>query len=205
MKNGFLFFLNFGNITMVARFLFVLTIIGMINFSVTDVMFWVCAAVCAVAFVLCLIPAPKDKHVMYAMQFFYEDFDKVLNVKFGVVNMEAVRYVKGFRQYGKMVLKRYIANKAVYPHPLIFATNRVHNDTFVYIGEQTLMSAKEPTYVKCNIKDEGFEIRGEISSENERVAYITVKCKEYPEGVTIIVENDFHYRSFLDLASGKEE
>ena len=93
MKNGFLFFLNFGNITMIARCVLIACIVGVIYFSPADFMFWACIAICAAAIVVCMIPAPKDKHVMYAMQFFLEDFDKILNVRFGVVNMEKVVYI----------------------------------------------------------------------------------------------------------------
>ena len=180
-------------------------IVGVIYFSPADFMFWACIAICAAAIVVCMIPAPKDKHVMYAMQFFLEDFDKILNVRFGVVNMEKVVYIKGFKRSGKMMLKRYVDNKAVYPYPTMFAANRVHEDSFVYIGELSLMTAKEPRYTKCNTKDEGFEVSGEIDADNERIAYVTVKCKEYSEGITLVTENDFHYRSFLDIANGKGE
>ena len=203
MKNGYFFFLNFGNITMVARLVLILSIVGMIYFSPGDFMFWACMAICALSIVFSIIPAPKDRHVMYAMRFFYEDFEKVLNTRFDVMNMEKLALVKGYKKNGRMLMKRYIDKKAVYPYPVVFASNRVHNDSFVYIGEMTLLSKKEPIYTKCNTKDEGFSISWETDPDNERVAYVTVTCEKYPEGITMIAENDFHFRALIDTASGK--
>ena len=203
MKNGYMFFFNMGAITAMSRIFLVVGILGMINWRITQVMFWVCAAIAVVCFVLNLFHSPTDKDFLLGIEDFQLGFKKELQNRYGIMSMDNMAVLNGFVKKGRMFLKRCIDRKMIYPHPSILAAIELHGELQVYFGHISMMKKSDPEYVKCTV-DKDFSIENELG-EDERTAFVTLKCKEFPKGVTVVITNDYHLRDFLDKVSLKEQ
>lgn len=203
MKNGYMFFFNMGTITAMSRIFLVVGILGMINWRITQVMFWVCALVAVVCFVLNLFHSPTDKDFLLGIEDFQIGFKKELQNRHGIMSMDNMAVLNGFVKKGRMFLKRCIDRKMIYPHPAILSAIELHGELMVFFGSISMMKKSDPVYVKCTV-DADFSIETEIG-EDERAAFVNLKCKEFPKGVTVVITNDYHLREFLDKVNSKEQ
>ena len=202
MKNGYMFFFNLGNITKMSRIFFVFGVAGLFMLDITEIMFWVCAVVSVVCFVLNLFRSPSDKDFLAAMEDFAYGFEKNLQNKYGIMSMDNVARVEGYVQNKRMALKRVVNNKVIYPCPAILGAINLHGEVMVFVGRTSMLKKTDAEYIKCDPKDEGFKISSEIS-EDEKVAFITVVCRELFDEITVAVDNNYHYRAFMEKVEGK--
>ena len=202
MKNGYMFFFNLGNITKMSRIFFVFSVAGLFMLDISEIMFWVCAVVAVVCFVLNLFRAPSDKDFFAAMEDFKLGFEKTLQNRYGIMSMDNVARVEGYVQNKRMALKRVVNNKVIYPCPAILGAINLHGEVMVFVGRTSMLKKTDAEYIKCDPKDEGFKISSEIS-EDEKVAFITVVCRELSDEITVAVDNNYHYRAFMEKVEGK--
>ena len=202
MKNGYMFFFNMGAITATSRILLVFGILGLINFGLNDIMFWVCALMSVICFILNLFHSPTDKDFLLAMEDFGLGFEKELQNRHGIMSMDNVARVNGFLKKGRMMLKRCVDRKMIYPNPAILAAIDLHGELMVFCATISMLKKNDPEYVRCTV-DGDFSVKQELDEE-EKTVFITLSCREFPKGVTVVAPNDYHVRAFLGTVSEKE-
>ena len=203
MKNGYMFFFNLGNITKVSRIVMVFALCGLINFGISEIMFWVCAAVAVVCFSLNLFHSPTDKDFMNALADFREGFEKELGNRHGIMSMDNVARTEGFVKNKRMLLKRRVDKKIIYPCPAILAAIELHGEVMVFAGRISMLKKNDPQYVRCDL-DKDMKIEG-FCEEGDPTAIITLSSSALPGEITVAVPNDYHYRAFMDKVGKRSE
>ena len=203
MKNGYMFFLNLGTVTYMARILLIITVIAF--FSVNGFYQRLILGVClAVLLLISVIKAPSDKDVMRAVQLFRERFKEKLAESGHEHSMRGVRVLEAYRVKGSMKLKRNVGYDLVYPHLISLALAKSDKGSLeLYIDELCLFYKGEPEFSKRIVNASNFRVSANIDTENEDVVELTIGCEGYREGIKIITRNDYHYREFMELISSE--
>ena len=195
MKNGYMFFLNLGTVTYMARVF--LLISGIALLSVDGFYQKVLVGIFfAVFFVISIIKAPSDKDVMRAIDFFRNRFKEKIGESGHTFSMNSVKVIEGYRVKGKMKIKRSVGYDVIYPNLVSFAIAREGKGSLmIYADELCLLRRGEPNFNRCIVDSQSLEI---TAREEDDVVFVNIRCPIYKEGIDIIVKNDFHYREFMD-------
>lgn len=194
MKNGYLFFFNMGNITKGARIgllpaaFFVFLARGWLLMILSLVIMLVCI-------ILSVIHAPSDKTATFVMDDFYKAFEE--RTRLESKRKEISEYAKGYLVKGKMFLKRHIGNQTVYPTLMTLAVFGVDGESFLLIGQKTLVKEEFPQFRKIKIS-------GEVSLEpliyDESTIVIKIVTGDGDKELEFVTEYNYRIRDFLTEA-----
>lgn len=199
MKNGYMFFLNLGTVTYMARIFLVISAVAF--FSVNGFYQRMAIGACIVVLLLIsVIKAPSDKDVMRAVQLFRERFKEKLAEGGHTYSMQGVKVLEAYRVKGKMKLKRTVGYDVVYPHLVSLALAKSDRGKLeLYIDELCLFKRGEPEFSKRIVDATCFGISVKADEQDSDVIEMTLCCDGYAGGMTIIAKNDYHYREFMDM------
>ena len=71
----------------------------------------------------------------------------------------------------------------------------------LYVEEFTLLKKTDLQQHECVVGAKDLELISKFDESDETVVTLTMKCPLYPEGISMIMKNDFHYREFVEAAS----
>ncbi len=200
MRGGWMFFLNLGNITRAARFC-LLPIIFLLIFGAKGFMLIIVMAIVLFGCVaLSLIPAPSDKRIMSQVEQFRDDFEDRYSLKAASKSSVETRYIKGYEIKGRMLLKRHIHSRAVYPIPtlLAFKQDRISGDGALVLGRMYMLHGGNTVYTKSDVYNDSFSIKTYPYRSNSEVLIAEISAPEYPHGIKILFENNHMTRSYLE-------
>lgn len=160
--------------------------------------FFYCALL-ALAMILGLIPAPSDRSIMLLIDRHKQDFDMLIRNKCNSSNSDNAMKLEGYRVKGKMILKRHKGTKMIYPHPAFFAIARGADRQYWFFAMTfSLTNKKPPQILCCPLKSNEYELSADFGNDEfARTAYLTLKCKFYPEGESFVVDRNYRLRDFL--------
>ena len=205
MKNGYMFFLNLGTVTYMARIALLLSGVGllMVDGFYQKALLGACFAV---AFLISIIKAPSDKDVLRAVEFFRSRFKEKIGESGHTYSMSGVKVVEGFRVKGKMKMKRTAGYDVIYPNLVSIGVAREEKGTLMfYADEICLLHRCEPLFKRCVVDTKSLELTAKVDEEDKDVVCISIKCPIYENGIDIITKNDFHYREFMEMIDTMNE
>lgn len=199
MKNGYMFFLCLGGVTLFARL--ALVALAVAFFSVDEFFLRIYIGI---ALFLCLvvsvIKAPSDKDVMRAIERFREGFKEKLQSSRHACSMGSVKVLEAYKVKGAMRMKRTVGRDVIYPHliSLAIAPSPEAGKMILYVDELCLFKVNDIRFSERTVDASSCEISTECDGES---VTLTLRCEGYEQGVSFITKNNFHYREFIDAAS----
>ena len=204
MKNGYMFFLNLGSITYMARIL--LFVVALIFVSVDGFFERMFILACIVVLIIISsIKAPSDKDVLRGIEFFRQRFKEKIKESGHTYSMQNVKVIEAYKLKGKMKMRRMVGRDIIYPH--LFSIALAPSDKgklMLYADELCLLKKGDPSFCECLVDISAIEISSCIDDDDADVVYIELKCKDckaLDEGVSLVAKNDFHYREFIEMLS----
>ena len=199
MKNGYMFFLNLGTVTYMARILLVIDSFAflMVNGFYPRVAIAVLWAIC---FVVSIIKAPSDKDVVRAIEYFRKRFKEKIGEAGHTYSINGVKVLEAYRVKGKMKMRRTVGYDVIYPNLISLALAKEDKGTLeLYVDELCLMRRGDVAFHRCVVDAKTLVVNARLDEDDKDVVCITLKCPIYKEEIEIIAKNDFHYREFMDM------
>ena len=199
MKNGYMFFLNLGTVTYVARnFLLIIAVVMLYvdGFYQKVIVF--------AFFLLCLfvstIKAPSDKDVAREVEFFRTRFKEKIGETGHTYSMNGVKVLEAYRVKGKMKMRRTVGYDIVYPYLVSVAVARGEKRTLMlYVDELCLLKRGDAVFDRCVVDANTLKVTTKIDEEDNEVVCVTLECPLFENRIELIAKNDFHYREFMDM------
>ncbi|MBO5938656.1 MAG: hypothetical protein J6Q82_04060 [Clostridia bacterium] len=196
MKNGYMFFLNLGNITKFARvallpvIIFALFAKGFFLMGVGLLLVIICIA-------LSVIRAPSDEKTMSVIEDFHRTFEERVRIK--TKAKDTAPYLRGYRVKGKMFLKRHVGKTLVYPSPMTLAViSNPDGESCLLLGGLSLLKNAAPVFEEFRI-DENVSIESSVIHHGEHsVTELNISIRERSETISIILENTHKTREYLE-------
>ena len=200
MKNGYMFFLNLGTVTYMARILLIGAVFAF--FSVEGFYQKLIVSACLfVLFVISVIKAPSDKDVVRAIEFFRTRFKEKIGDTGHTFSMNGVRVLEAYRVKGKMRMRRTVGYDIIYPNLISVAL--AHEDKgklMLYVDELCLLRRGGAAFHRCVVDNKTLRISTRLDDVDKDVVWITLGCPLFEKDIEIIAKNDFHYREFVEAA-----
>ena len=199
MKNGYMFFLNLGTVTYIARIMLLISAFAMlyVNGFYQKAIVFVCLVI---FFFVSIIKAPSDKDVMRAVEFFRTRFREKIGETGHTYSMNGVKVLEAYRVKGKMKMKRTIGYDVIYPNLVSVAVAKEEKGALMlYIDELCLLHRGDAAFHRCVVDASTLKIETHIDADDKDVVCITLKSPIYEESIELIAKNDFHFRDFMDM------
>ncbi len=200
MKNGYMFFLNIGTLTYIARVLLLVLTVALFfvdSFFLRTVVL-VCLAVCLL---ISIIKAPSDSDVMKALEFFRKRFNEKIAENGHVYSIKGVKVIHAYKLKGRMLLKRTVGYDVIYPNLVSVAlANAGNGELELYIDELCLLKKGDPKFTKHVVDASNLRISSRNDGGDPEVVEMTIYCEGYEEGLRIITKKDFHYKEFVEMS-----
>lgn len=158
----------------------------------------VSGAVLIACFVLSIIRAPSDEDVIKEINSFHESFNKRINTEIELNNYKNVEILKGYKQQGRMLLKKRVGDHDVYPCIMDVAIAVNGTDYYIYSDELYLLAPKESKVKKVRIDRANVTYSVSPLSGNNTIL-LEVVVVDQNEFISFIVDNDYHFRNFESL------
>jgi hypothetical protein len=200
MKRGILFFFNMGNITLAARIAIIPLAWTLTRFLPPA--FFVSLTLLIISLIIAMIPAPSDKSMLRVIANFREEVKRNMSYECEIRDPEKFIILHGFRKAGNMRLRRQVKREVVYPFPTSFLFAERGNKKFLMIAKKSLLKSEPIDYeMSClheAVEAEAFRMTVQIDPQVEEVVELTLYTKHAPYGITIVAENDYHFRDFVN-------
>ena len=200
MKRGILFFFNMGNITLAARIAIIPLAWTLTRFLPPA--FFVSLTLLIISLIIAIIPAPSDKSMIRAIANFREEVKRQMSYECEIRDPEKFIILHGFRKAGNMKLRRRVRSEMVYPFPTSFLFAERGNKKFLMIAKKSLLKSEPIDYEMICLHEPGeagaFRMTVQIDPQVEEMVELTLYTKHAPYGITILAENDYHYRDFVN-------
>ncbi|MBQ2999327.1 MAG: hypothetical protein IJD64_02585 [Clostridia bacterium] len=194
MKSGYMFFLNLGNITKAARIAIIPGI-----FFLFFARGWFLMLLSLLFLALCIafsvIHAPSDDNVMRVINEFYRSFEERLRVKSR--SKEELTYLKGYREKGKMKLKRRVKGKVIFPLPMTFSVFTNDKGSFLMLGTLSLLKNAPPVFEEFSLDGSVSVEHWTVHEEEDSLTEIHIALKNRDEKIKMLVENTHTTREYL--------
>ena len=196
MKNGFLFFLNMGNITTAARIIVLPAFIGGIYFPFHTILYNLSWIVFVASLILSFVPAPSDKVAERVIKEFYTNLNQRV-LDFCKAKKAEPIFLKGYEKSGKMVLRRQLGKDVIYPHLAAISVCTVNNKTFLVIARKSLLSNELAKYqeVECTPNTRISVQTNAI--DDDAVVELNFSVEGTENQIVMYVKPDYHYRDVL--------
>ncbi len=203
MKNGYMFFLHLGAVTHFARIALLIAAIAFFNTDNFYLKIWI-AVFAAICFVPSVLHAPSDKDAMRATKQFYDEFKERLEETRHSHSIQSVKIVNAYKVCGNMKMCRSVGSDVIYPNLIsaALAPAPEKGKLTLYVEEFTLLKKSDLRQFECLVGASDIELESKFEESDETVVTLTIKCPLYPDGVSMIMRNDFHYREFVEAAEG---
>lgn len=197
MKNGFLFFLNMGRITTIARISIVPLFLCVINIPFHSILYTLSCILFVLSILLSIIPAPSDKVVDKIIAGFQSDLQQRLLHCCRVKNGDVV-ILRGYEKSGKMILRRQLGKNVVYPHLAAIGFCTTKNKTVLVIARKSLLSNELAKYqeIECN-SNTRFCIETNVINNDETVIELKFSVEGTKDQIIMFAKSDYHYRDLL--------
>ena len=199
MKNGYMFFLNLGTVTYMARILLFISALAMLyveGFYQKVIVF----ACLVVFFIISIIKAPSDKDVMRAVEFFRTRFKEKIGETGHTYSMNGVKVLEAYRVKGKMKMKRTVGYDVIYPNLVSVAVAKEDKGSLMfYVDELCLLRRGDAAFHRCVVDASALSVETRVDEDDKDVVCINIKCPIYEDGIELIAKNDFHYREFMEM------
>ena len=200
MKLGILFFFNMGNITLAARIAIIPLAWTLTRFLPPA--FFVSLTLLIISLIIAMIPAPSDKSMLRVIANFREEVKRNMSYECEIRNPEKFIILHGFRKSGNMRLRRQVKREVVYPFPTSFLFAERGNKKFLMIAKKSLLKSEPIDYEMICLHEaaeaEAFRMTVQIDPQVEEVVELTHYTKHAPYGITIVAENNYHFRDFVN-------
>ncbi len=205
MKNGYMFFLNLGNIARKARILVIpviaLSFVCMLFAPIPLFVISVIAAVICIA--LSIIHAPHDDVTVRALKSFYSNFENQTCEKSGLEKQE-IAFLRGWQIKGKSIFRRYVGENFVFPYPVIMGIYQKDGKQYFCLSTMSLLCEDSVQSYECRVDDEHFIISvSRIAENNDEEMAVHLKFPNAAQTIDIRVDNTYQTREFTDLLINK--
>lgn len=198
MKHGILFFLNMGNLTLIARIALIPLVMMAMRTNPEALFFPIYIALAAVCFLLCFVHAPSDKSMRYTLKRFHEDLKEKLHEDYGFRRDESTVLLSGYKKSGKMRLRRRLDHDVVYPYPTVLIYAERSDKRAVIVAQKSLIKPTPAEYIYIDLDSaRNLRITSCVEADNDKTVAVTLTCEMLPEPITIYAKNDYHYRDLL--------
>ncbi|MBR2354038.1 MAG: hypothetical protein IKA76_06020 [Clostridia bacterium] len=201
MKNGILFFLNMGNITMGAR-IAILPLIYLTFFQVRPfgVAYFTCFVLLILSVLLALIPAPSDRKALRTLQAFHFEHNEEMMSRCGFANDGEILRLFGYEEYKNMRIKRAVGRDVIYPHAVAIAFAFHLDKGRLLIGKKSLLKRMPPEYFFFK-EDMLYDMKLSVTveGETEEIAKLVFEHASFPSPLTVYVKNDFRVRDLVNF------
>ena len=197
MKKGFLFFLNMGRITTIARISIIPLFLCVINIPFHSILYTLSCILFALSILLSMIPAPSDRTAEKVINEFELDLRQRLLNCCRVKDGNAV-ILKGYEKVGLMVLRRGLGKEVIYPHLVAIGFLQTMDKTVLIVAKKTMLSAAPVEYqeIEC-VQDTRFLIQSKPIDEEESIAEVTFSVENAQQAILMYAKMDYHYRDLL--------
>ena len=155
-----------------------------------------------ISLIIAMIPAPSDKSMLHVIANFREEVKRNMSYECEIRNPEKFIILHGFRKAGNMRLRRQVKREVVYPFPTSFLFAERGNKKFLMIAKKSLLKSEPIDYEMICLHEaveaEAFRMTVQIDPQVEEVVELTLYTKHAPYGITIVAENNYHFRDFVN-------
>lgn len=189
-----MFFANLHSVVKIARvclipaILFLFIARGIALMVVSGLFFITC-------FLLSIVRVPSDEVVIKEINSFHEGFKKRISAEIELNNYKDVEILKGYRQQGRMFLKKRVGNQYVYPCIEDIALASGGSEYYIYTNELHLIDRKEITVKKFRLTKGNVRFStSPLKGDNKFLLEVIIVDQN--ECISMIVDNDYHLRNF---------
>ena len=200
MKNGYMFFLNLGNVTFIARIFLIVFAIAFLSVDSFSLKVYIAIAF-VISFAVSVIKAPSDKDVLRTIERFRGEFKEKLFESRHTSSAQSVKVIEAYKVVGKMCMKRAVGRDIIYPHliSLALAPSAVSGKMILYVDELCLLKKGDIRFNEYLVDSSNFRIETETDEKDRDVVTLNVKYPSCEEGISLVLKNDFHYRDFMEF------
>lgn len=197
MKKGFMFFLNLHNYIKIARICLIPAALFLF-FARGVLLMTVALILIGILLLISLIRAPSDEDVLKRIKQFHEEFRKRVSADTESKRYTNAKILTGYRQAGGTLLKRQVDGEYIYSFILDVGIAHKGSDFAFYVGELNLLRENECQQNLYSITPENFQYTHE-PIPGEDAARLEFALTDANIHISILVENDYHLREFLEI------
>ena len=197
MKKGLMFFLNLHSYIKIAR-ICLIPAVFFLFFARGAVLMSIAAVIFGILLVFSIIRAPSDEEMLKRIKRFHEEFQKRVSADTETKRYNEAKILTGYRHGGGLLLKRQVEGEYVYSCILAVGIARKGSDFTFYTNELNLLRKGENPRNQYAINPSNFQYTYE-PLPNENAVILEFMLLETNTHLSVLVENDYHLRDFLDI------
>lgn len=201
MKNGFLYFLFFDRVYLVARCALLPLVCALCSFEIGSGIWILCAVLffidLALVWMSVLLPAPKDKHMYRYIDEYECNFNH--NVRLGCANRGSIEVtsIKAFSTNERMIVGSRVGSQVIFTRLVMLASVKSKSGLELFVESESLLRANDTK--KQEIKIESPEDLTVLAKEfDEEFNIVEVTLAYHGDVVVFCVKNDYYLRRFIE-------
>lgn len=197
MKKGLLFFLNLHSYVKIARICLIPAAVFLF-FARGIVLMATSLIILGILLVISLIRAPFDEDVLKGIKQFHDEFQKRIAADAETKQYNEAKALVGYRHGGKVLLRRQVDGDYIYSYIIDIAIARTDSGFIFYTNELNLLRNDDSRRNQYSINSANFQYTYE-PLPNQNAAVLEFLLLETNIHISVLVENDYHLRDFLEI------
>ena len=201
MKNGFLYFLFFDRVYLVARCALLPLILALCFFRV-GIGIWIFFAVLffidlALVWMSVLLPAPRDKHMYRYIDEYEAEFNQT--VRLGCADRGSIEAtsLKAFSTNEQMMVGCRIGSQMIFTRLVMLASVRSKRGLELFIDSESLLRANDTKKQEIKIESPSdLVVSAKTFDTDFNIVEVVLTYRE--ERIVFLAKNDYYLRSFIE-------